>query len=548
MSSLALQVGASSDDARNLDPNGAASITVVTQHLGKFNTTDKYWNGFRFTGVTIPQGATINSATFDLYSAQVTSGTTAKVIYYGNAIDNAVTFDTSAETPQAKARTTATVTKDYTVASWTATAGFGVETVDLAGVVQEVINRAGWSSGNSLIIIGYDNGSANSSYIGHSTYDRATDRGAKLTIDYTSGASTLSVNVSDSVTLTESVGRLLESNVNVSDSSTLSESLTMLLSALPNLTDNITISESSTSYSNLILTRESYNVQILAPTGDLAVTVSDSITITELVARMLESYISASDSATITELVVKLLESGINKSESATISESLGELLESNISKSDTSTITELVVTNPESRVNVSDSATVTESTKQLLESSIVVSDSATLTESVGRLLESNITKSESVTLTESLTVFIPTLNLQVSDTATITEAISVSRVNANDLSLNISDNVIISESLALLLQGFINKSDSITFTENLLRLIEANVNKSESATVTESIGKLLESNIRVSDAATITESTTLLIPTLSINVSESATITEAITVSNSSTHRKRLLTLLGVG
>jgi hypothetical protein len=189
MSSLALQVGASADDARNLDPNGVGSTNVQTQHIGKFNTTDKYWNGFRFLNVTIPQGATINSAILDIYSAQVTGGTTAKAIFYGNASDNATTFNTTTDKPELKARTTANVTKDFTCATWAATLGFGAETVDLASIVQEIVNRAGWASGNALSVIAYDNGSANTSYIGHSTYDRATDRGAKLTIDYTDPAS-----------------------------------------------------------------------------------------------------------------------------------------------------------------------------------------------------------------------------------------------------------------------------------------------------------------------------------------------------------------------
>lgn len=109
MATLSLQVGASSDDARNLETLGVGSTNVQTQHLGKFNTTDKYVNGFRFTNVTIPQGATISSAIFDLYSAQVTGGTTAKVRYYGNAVDDATTFNTTTEKPEAKTKTTAFV-------------------------------------------------------------------------------------------------------------------------------------------------------------------------------------------------------------------------------------------------------------------------------------------------------------------------------------------------------------------------------------------------------------------------------------------------------
>lgn len=194
MATLTVQVLASSDDARNLDPNSTASLVTTTNHLGKFNTTDKYWEGFRFNSVTIPQGATINSAIFDLYSSGTAAGTTAKVIYYGNAVDNATTFNTTTEKPQSKTRTTATVTKDYTVASWNPTTGFGVETVDLAAIVQEIVNRAGWVSGNSLSIIGFDNGSADTNYIGYSTFDRAVDRGAKLTIDYTVAAAAPTFN------------------------------------------------------------------------------------------------------------------------------------------------------------------------------------------------------------------------------------------------------------------------------------------------------------------------------------------------------------------
>lgn len=184
MATLNLQVGASSDDARNINGGTSKNITAVTQHIGKLTTTD-YWNGFRWTDVTIDQGATINSATLDLYSAQVTAGTTAKAIFYGVAADNTATFNTTTEYPEGKPRTTASVTKDFTVASWAASLGFGVETVNVTTLIQEIVNRAGWASGNALAIVCHDNGSTNDNYIGHSTYDRAIDRGAKLDIDYT---------------------------------------------------------------------------------------------------------------------------------------------------------------------------------------------------------------------------------------------------------------------------------------------------------------------------------------------------------------------------
>lgn len=192
MSVLNLQVGASSDDARNINGGTSKNTNATTQHIGKFNTTDDYWNGFRWLNATIPQGATINSATVDLYSAQVTGGTTAKSIWYGVLEANAATFNTSTVYPEGKPRTTASVTKDFTTSAWASTIGYGVDLVDVTTLVQEIVNQGTWASGNAMAIVCHDNGSANTNYIGHSTYDRATDRGAKLSINYTAGGAVTS--------------------------------------------------------------------------------------------------------------------------------------------------------------------------------------------------------------------------------------------------------------------------------------------------------------------------------------------------------------------
>ena len=186
MATVNLAVSASTDDARNLVPDSTFSAVVVTQHIGKFNTVDIYYNGFRWTGASIPQAATINSATITLYAAGVNGGTTAKSIWYGEAADNAATFsNTTANKPEGRAHTTASTAKDFATANW-GTVGYNSgDTIDVTSIVQEIINRAGWASGNAIVIVATDNGSANTSYIGHSTYDRAIDRGAKLDVTYT---------------------------------------------------------------------------------------------------------------------------------------------------------------------------------------------------------------------------------------------------------------------------------------------------------------------------------------------------------------------------
>ena len=188
MAQLQYQVSQSSDDARNLN-DSSGNITATTQYIGKYNTTDKYWHGFRFQAVAVAQGATIESAILNLYSVGLTSGTTAKAIFYGDDVDDSVTFDTSTNKPQSRTQTTANTTKDFTNSLWGST-GFDVETIDVTSIVQEIVNRGSWASGNDLSIICYDNGSNNTTYIGISTYDRATDRGAKLTITYGESGST----------------------------------------------------------------------------------------------------------------------------------------------------------------------------------------------------------------------------------------------------------------------------------------------------------------------------------------------------------------------
>lgn len=188
MATFSTNVLASTDDARNIDGNGTYSATAQTQHLGKFNTTVIYWNGFRWNSVTIPQGATINSATITLYCAAVNGGSTALTRWRGELVANPATFGTGSDRPEDRIEanpTTAFTDKTFSTSNWTS-AGFNTgDKVDVTSIIQEIVNQGSWASGNSIVIGATDNGSANTNYIGHSTYDRATDRGALLDIDYT---------------------------------------------------------------------------------------------------------------------------------------------------------------------------------------------------------------------------------------------------------------------------------------------------------------------------------------------------------------------------
>lgn len=133
--------------------------------------------GTRFLNVTIPQGATINSATLEVYIA-TTSYDDPHIDIYGEDQDNAGVFTTAANNIQNRTRTTAKVDWDGTGI------GTGWETLpDVATLIQEIVNRAGWSSGNALAIL-FDG--MTSVALRFRQWDYSTHTlGAKLAIDYT---------------------------------------------------------------------------------------------------------------------------------------------------------------------------------------------------------------------------------------------------------------------------------------------------------------------------------------------------------------------------
>lgn len=139
---------------------------------------------FRFLNVTIPQGATINSAVL-VVEADSPSGTVTAIRTQLRAddIDNA-TAPTSVATFNALTRTTAKV--DFDPAVWVISTVYSLP--DLAAVVQEVTDRAGWVSGNALQLLWDDDGTSptNTYAIGGSF--ESVRREPRLIVTYTAAA------------------------------------------------------------------------------------------------------------------------------------------------------------------------------------------------------------------------------------------------------------------------------------------------------------------------------------------------------------------------
>jgi len=103
--------------------------------------------GLRFQNVSIPQGAAIVSAYLE-FRANADNVQTTHLLIEGEDSDDANPFTTVADNLKDRDATTATVAWD-SVVSWSA--GSSYQTPDLKSIVQEIVGREGWVSGNSMV-------------------------------------------------------------------------------------------------------------------------------------------------------------------------------------------------------------------------------------------------------------------------------------------------------------------------------------------------------------------------------------------------------------
>jgi hypothetical protein len=142
-------VSTSTDDAEESSTGG---MTMGSSDLELVYDGSNQVVGIRFNGIPIPTGVAIESAYLQFTTDEVQNETTNLVIR-GQAADNAATFASTNFAVSSRPRTTASIA--WAPAPWMALgeAGADQRTPDLAPVVQEIVNRTGWASGNSLAFI-----------------------------------------------------------------------------------------------------------------------------------------------------------------------------------------------------------------------------------------------------------------------------------------------------------------------------------------------------------------------------------------------------------
>jgi Bacterial Ig domain len=138
------------DDADELQ-NGTVRRTNGDLELGSDKSTPTTV-GLRFTGVDVPQGATLTRA-YVQFQVDEKGTTAASLTVRGESSDNAAGFATAAFGISSRPRTTASV--GWTPPAWSVIGAAGPDQrpPDLSSVLQEIVNRPGWSAGNALVLL-----------------------------------------------------------------------------------------------------------------------------------------------------------------------------------------------------------------------------------------------------------------------------------------------------------------------------------------------------------------------------------------------------------
>lgn len=141
-----IRVDASSDDAEERISTGK-----MIRHSRDLDLEDVKAVGIRFKALRIPQGATIHNAYVQFKASATAAGDVALMID-GEAVGNAPTFLKDVGNLISREPTAAAVV--WSPPAWQeGDVGPDQQTPNLSSIIQEIVDRPDWSSGNALVLI-----------------------------------------------------------------------------------------------------------------------------------------------------------------------------------------------------------------------------------------------------------------------------------------------------------------------------------------------------------------------------------------------------------
>ena len=179
MTTLNLQVGASLDDATERDDGSAFDSTgnfLRAQSNSSGGTRANF--GARFPIIAIPPGATINSASMQLFLLFDVDNPHLNI--YSEDLDDAPDFSDPADV-------TSRATDSVTISWDEDDAGTGFQTSPLiTTIIQQLVDRPGWVKDNAVVMLVNGKTTPDASCTSRS-WDSVTSEAPKLDIDFKPG-------------------------------------------------------------------------------------------------------------------------------------------------------------------------------------------------------------------------------------------------------------------------------------------------------------------------------------------------------------------------
>lgn len=149
---ICTRVGSDKDDAEEL-PSGNISLSSSDLELVNDPGEGNQVVGLRFKGLGIPQGAAISSAFLQFTVDESKNLDPARLILYGQAGDDAAPFSKSENDISLRPKTMARVAWAPPIWQSSGDDDAAQRTPDLSAILQEIVNRPGYTAGSSIVII-----------------------------------------------------------------------------------------------------------------------------------------------------------------------------------------------------------------------------------------------------------------------------------------------------------------------------------------------------------------------------------------------------------
>ena len=145
------RINSSYDDVEE-NQNGSMYMNSTDIELVNDGSKGNQTIGLRFNGLNIPQGATIKNAYVQFTTDETNGGSTSLTIK-GHDADNSPAFTTASNNVSSRSKTTSAV--NWSPATWSSIgqASSAQRTPELKSIVQEIVNRSGWSASSALSLI-----------------------------------------------------------------------------------------------------------------------------------------------------------------------------------------------------------------------------------------------------------------------------------------------------------------------------------------------------------------------------------------------------------